>query len=148
MVVILVLFLTLLAAIVFIFEMLVDSMEMDSERNTELRSAVFRALVNKADVKIADNACVINGDRLQPDGTFVNNDVTVGDFIASYLQWNMALTPAAHQQFGCSGSEILKCHWQFGQKKTFEGWDRILQFEYSAISNSIDTDSLKCLDIP
>ncbi len=112
--------------------------------------AVMKALTRLSETKIPQNGlnCEVNGTSATIDGMTFNNDVLVGDFIAYYLSWSFLHNSADTPSLMCEGKDIQQCTWSFGEKKSEEGWNRILRFKYNQASSAIDPQSLECIDVP
>jgi hypothetical protein len=114
------------------------------DANTAL---VFKALTKASSANIPNNQCEFNGTSAAKKGSAVRNGVTVGDFISSYLNWSFNSGRTSNRSLTCKGSGTLQCEWTFGEDK-YEGWDRILRFQYNEKSQLIEPKSLVCIDVP
>lgn len=74
--------------------------------------------------------------------------LTIGDFIASYVQWSYGSGRRMHSSLDCEGDPLLRCVWMFGESKATEGWGRFLHFQYDRRSQTLDPQSLACIDVP
>lgn len=115
----------------------------------DTRSAL-RALSRLASAEIPEThlACEINGTSTHPAGGTLNNPVTVGDFIASYLNWSFQPQSSSVRSFSCEGNGLRQCIWSFGEHKRTEGWNRFLHFTYDPQRETVEPDSLRCIDVP
>ena len=130
---------------------IVSYRSMDSEPviNDNSRE-VLKALTQLSVTEIPRESlnCEVNGTFTASDGSTINNDVSVGDFIADYLGWSFEQKHTAIHQLICEGNGIQQCTWTFGEDKPEEGWDRILRFEYNPKTKVVNPKSLHCIDVP
>lgn len=124
---------------------------LSAKTQAEDQKNILKALMQIKDTKIprGNLHCEINekkGDAY--------SDVSVGDFIAYYLNWSFwALEGKVHffalNEFLCEGKETLQCKWVFGAtNKPNENWSRSLEFEFDSKNKRINKSSLSCLDVP
>lgn len=107
-------------------------------------SPALKALISSQSMKVPAqrNHCEINGSTQAKNGTTVLNDVTVGDFIASYVSWSLATSD--EKGLNCEGQQ---CTLYFG-KGGIEAWDRQLRFVSDPATNKVLEESLECIDVP
>ncbi|NNG01693.1 MAG: hypothetical protein HKM93_20070 [Desulfobacteraceae bacterium] len=112
---------------------------------------VLSALISISDVNIPREklSCEINGS----DSAGLYNDVTVGDFMTSFILSSHSHLSRNNQfasSIACIGEETLVCNWIYGirTKSGEESWDMVLRFTYDAHTESIRQDSLACIQVP
>lgn len=74
--------------------------------------------------------------------------LSIGDFIASYVQWSHGRDQRMQSSLTCEGDPLLSCVWVFGEAKASEGWGRFLHFQYDRRSQAIVPETLACIDVP
>jgi hypothetical protein len=109
---------------------------------------IFSALGKIASAKISGVHCEVNGTTTLADGQTVNNDVTVGEFLARYVSWSMQRNvldklPTLECE---SDSQICRFNYSGGQGP--ESWSSHLEFKYDQKTKTILRDSLSCIDVP
>lgn len=113
---------------------------------------IFKALIKATSVKVPPNNlhCEINGTRTDKDGSVIYNDVTVGDFLASYTSWSLQDQGSNFPSFTCEGNTPRKCHWGYGEKADSRnpGWQVFLNFNFDPRTGKVDPDSLECIQVP
>lgn len=72
----------------------------------------------------------------------------VSHFVASYILWSQTHSPVGSSSFSCEGDALKACTWSFGETRPFEGWGRVLRFEYVPSKNAITPGSVACIDVP